>query len=409
MNAAGLTEANVHASLDHVQALIKMADTMNVPIKLHLFADAKDSPPQTVQKFLKELPKDKIATLIGRYYAMDRSREWQLTKTAYDNMTGSAGAVVEDPTEMILDTFKQGLTEEYLPPMRFGSPRDNSGEAGEDKTIKDGDSLIFFNYREDSIRQLAESFILKDFNDFPTIKFRDLKVVTMTHYEDKLDVPVAFEGDTVTYPLSRVISDAGKIQLKLAESYKYAHVTFFFNGYLEPAFKNEYRVLIPSIQTPRPEEHPEMMASAITDRLLEAAQDGGFDFILVNYANSDTIGHTANYEAGLKAVATIDKELGRLLKVAVNPETVLLITSDHGNIEEMMNPTTGLPESQHDPNPVPFYLIAPEFKGRKFVNSENMRNETLGTLADVAPTVLELMNLEKPADMTGRNLLEGLM
>lgn len=404
-----LTKANVHASLNHVLALIKMGEMEKVPVKLHLFADGKDSPPQTVLTFLKELPKEKVATLIGRYYAMDRSKNWRLTETAYDNMTGRAGAVIKDPTETVMDTFKQGLTEEYLPPMRFGSPRNNSGEAGEDKIIKDGDAVIFFNYREDSIRQLAESFILKDFKDFPTAKFQNLEIVTMTRYEEKLDAPVAFEGDTVQYPISRILSEAGKNQLKLAETYKYAHITYFFNGLLEPPFKNEYRVLVPSIQTPHPEEHPEMMASAVTDRLLDAAQNGSFDFVLVNYANSDTIAHTANYEAGLKAVATIDKELDRLLKVAVNPETILVITSDHGNMEEMLNPTTGLPESQHDPNPVPLYLVAPEFRGRKFMNWQNMQNETLGTLADVAPTILELMNIDKPADMTGRSLLEGLI
>lgn len=400
VNLVGLlTKANVHASLDHVHALLKMAEAEKVPVKLHLFADGKDSAPQSVVKFLEEVPKDKLATLTGRYYAMDRSSNWRLTETAYNNITGRAGAMIEDPTETILSTFKQGLSEEYLPPMHFG----------EDRAVKDGDAVIFFNYREDSIRQLAESFILKDFNNFPAIKFQDLKVVTMTRYEEKLDVPVAFEGDTVPYPLSRVVSEAGKSQLKLAETYKYAHVTYFFNGYLEPAFKNEYRVLVPSIQTPRPEDHPEMRASEITDRLMEAAQNKSFDFILVNYANSDTIGHTANYDAGLKAVATIDKELGRLFKVAVNPGTIIAITSDHGNVEEMLNPTTGLPESQHDPNPVPFYLIAPEFKGKKFMNWQNLRNETLGTLADVAPTVLELMGIEKPEEMNGRSLLEGLI
>ena len=394
-----LTKANVHASLDHVQALLKMAEMEKVPAKLHLFADGKDSPPQTVANFLKELPKDKIATLIGRYYAMDRSQNWQLTEAAYDNMTGRAGAVIEDPTETILNTFERKLTEEYLPPMRFG----------ENKTIQDGDAVIFFNYREDSIRQLAESFILKDFNNFPTVKFQNLKVVTMTRYEEKLTAPIAFEGDTVQYPISRVLSDGGKNQLKLAETYKYAHVTYFFNGYREPAFKNEYRVLVPSIQTPHPEDHPEMMASAITDRLIEAAQSNSFDFVLVNYANSDTIAHTANYEAGLMAVRTIDKELGRLLKTVINPETALVITSDHGNIEEMLDPVTGLSESQHDPNPVPFYLVAPEFRGRKFANWKNPEIETMGSLADVAPTVLELMNIKKPEEMTGRSLLEGLL
>jgi 2,3-bisphosphoglycerate-independent phosphoglycerate mutase len=400
VNFAGLlTRANVHASLDHLHALIKMAEIENIPVKLHLFADGKDSPPHTVNKFLEEIPKEKLATLTGRYYAMDRSQNWRLTEAAYDNLTGLAGTVVEDPGETIEATFAKSPSEEYIPPIRFG----------EDKTIKDGDSLIIFNYREDSIRQLAESFILKGFDKFQTKKFEDLLVITMTRYEEKLTAPVAFEADSVEKPLGKVLSDAGKNQLRLAETYKYAHITYFFNAYREPPFKDEFRILIPSLTAAHPEEHPELMASAITDRLLEAIQDSAFDFILVNYSNPDTMGHTANYEAGLKAVEVIDGEVGRILKAAINPQTILMMTSDHGNVEEMISPATGLPESSHDPNPVPFYLIAPEFKGRKFINWKNIKTETMGSLADVAPTVLELMNIPKPKEMTGRSLLEGLL
>ena len=400
VNFAGLlTKANVHAALDHLQALIKMGEMEKIPVKLHLFADGKDSSPRSLEKFLKEIPMDKIATLVGRYYAMDRSQNWQLTKTAYDNMLGRGGTVVETPNEIIKSTYGRELTEEFLPPMRFGA----------DKQIKDGEALVFFNYREDSIRQLAESFIIKDFDSFPVEKFNNFYVATFTHYEDKLDAPVVFDADKVEKPLGAILSDAGKNQLRLAESYKYAHITYFFNGYREPPFKNEYRVLIPSISTAKPEDHPEMMASAITDRLLETTQASSFDFILVNYANSDTIGHTANFDAGVKAVQVIDKEIGRLLKSVISPDTTIIITSDHGNIEEMANPSTGLPESQHDPNPVPFYLISPEFRGRKFANWQNMENETMGSLTDVAPTILKLMGIQKPVEMTGQNLLDGLI
>jgi 2,3-bisphosphoglycerate-independent phosphoglycerate mutase len=393
-----LTDANIHASVEHLEALIKMADAENVPVKLHLFADGKDSAPRSAEKLLKRIPLDKLATFIGRYYAMDRNQNWNLTELAYETMTGGDIAASSDAVEALNETFKKGLTEEYLPPVRINN-----------QIIEDGDAVIFFNFREDSIRQLAAAFVLKQFTKFPTKNFKNLYIATMTNYDDSFVVPVAFRADTVTNPLGKVLSDAGKTQLRLAETYKYAHVTYFFNGYREPPFKSEYRILVPSLSTPHPEEHPEMMASAITDRLIEAAQNSAFDFVLVNYSNPDTIAHTSNYQAALKAVEIIDNEIGRFLKVAVNPQTAVLITSDHGNLEEMISPITGLPESQHDPNPVPFYLIAPEFKGRKFLNWGNIENETMGTLADVAPTVLELLGIPKPKEMTGRSLLENLI
>jgi len=401
VNLVGLlTRANVHAALDHIEALIEMAKKENVPnVKLQLFADGKDSPPRTLQTFLKSLPAEKVASLTGRYYAMDRNQNWSLTQTAYEVLIGLGGEVASDPEPLIKATYQKGLTEEYLPPMRFG----------EGRGIEDNDALIFFNYREDSIRQLASAFILKDFNVFPTKKLKNLYIATMTRYEEKFNVPYAFEADKVEKPLGQIISQSNLTQLRLAETYKYAHITYFFNAHREPPFKGEYRVLIPSISSPHPEDHPEMMASAVTDRLIDALQNRAFDFILVNYSNPDTIGHTSSYEAGIKAVEVINREMDRLLKVGVNDETLIIITSDHGNIEEMINPITALPESQHDPNPVPFYLVAPEFKGRKFQNWQNLANETMGSLADVAPTILELMKIKQPKEMTGRSLLERLI
>ena len=394
-----LTKANVHASLDHLKALIKMAQAERVPkINLHLFADGKDSPLHTVESFLGELPREYLASLIGRYYAMDRNGTWRLTETAYDTVTGQAGRIVDDPAPIIKATYQESGTEEYLPPMRFG----------EDKKIQDGDAVIFFNYREDSIRQLASSFILKDFDKFPTLKFQNLYVATMSHYDDAFNIPVIYPADIVENPIGKVISDLGMAQLRLAETYKYAHVTYFFNGLREPPFKGEYRTLVPSNSSLHPEEHPEMMAGAITDRLLEAIQNKTFDFILVNYANPDTIGHTADYNAALAAVRVIDREIGRILKVAINPDTTLAITSDHGHIEEMVSPVTGLPESQHASNPVPLYFIADQYRGRKFINADTLEVETLGSLADVAPTLLEAMGIEKPAEMTGRSLLDQI-
>jgi 2,3-bisphosphoglycerate-independent phosphoglycerate mutase len=205
------------------------------------------------------------------------------------------------------------------------------------------------------------------------------------------------------------LSDKGLTQLRVAESYKYAHVTYFFNGLREEPFPGEFRALIPSASDLHPEQHPEMMATAVTDRLIEAIRSRAFDFILVNYANPDAIAHTADYNASVEVVKIIDRELTRVLKVAEGPDVLIAITSDHGHIEELISEVTGLPESQHVASPVPFYLVDERLKGRKFVNANNLVTETLGSLADVAPTLLELMGIPKPDEMTGRSILDGLM
>ncbi len=401
INFAGLlTKANVHASLEHLQALIKMAQQEGVTkINLHLFGDGEDSPPRSIEKFLGELPGEYLASLVGRYYAMDRNQNWRLTQTAYDAMVGTAGAVVEDPMAAVEKIFTQGTTEEYLPALRFS----------DDKKLQDGDALVFFNYREDSIRQLASAFITKGFDHFPIVPLHNVYIATFTHYDDALDAPVAFPADNVTDPIGKVLSDAGATQLRLAETYKYAHVTYFFNGLREPPYKGEYRTLVPSNTNPHPEEHPEMMAAAVTDRLIESIQSRGFDFILVNYANPDTIAHTANFNAALEAIKVIDAQISRIVKAADNPDTLLFITSDHGNIEVMLDKVTGEPESSHDASPVPFYLVGQQFRGRKFVNGDRLALETLGSLADVAPTILAIMGIPKPPDMSGNSLLDGLI
>lgn len=395
-----LTKANVHASLKHLQALIKMARAERVPkINLHLFADGKDSPPHTVSEFLAELPREYLASLIGRYYGMDRDGNWQLTQTAYQTITGQLGKIVADPEPIIQETYKESGAEEYLPPMRFA----------DDKKITDGDAVVFFNYREDSIRQIASSFILKNFAKFPVLPFQNIYVATMSHYDDSFTAPVAFPADKVEEPIGKVFADRGMAQIRIAETYKYAHVTYFFNGLREPPFPGEYRTLVPSASELHPEKHTEMMASAVTDRVVEAIGGHAFDFILVNYANPDTIAHTSDYQAALEAVRVIDAQIARVVTAAANPDTILLITSDHGHIEEMISQVTGLPQSQHVANPVPFYLVADAYKGRKFLNADSLAIEALGSLADVAPTILELMGIPQPSEMTGRSLLDKLI
>lgn len=395
-----LTKANTHASLEHLKSLITLCEKNKVPYKLQLFGDGKDSPPGSIRELLAHIPSEKIATLMGRYYGMDRDQNWALTKTAYETLTtDTATPETRTPLAVAEETLNKHLLEEFIPPARF-NPQ---------SAVHSGDAMIFFNFREDSIRQLADAFVLPEFDRFPRPKLENVYIATMTRYSASYGIPVAYPPDEVKQPLGEVISAAGKVQLRLAETYKYAHVTFFFNGFREAPFEGEYRVLVPSLQTPRPEEHPELSASAITDRLVEAIRGKGFDFILVNYANPDTIGHTGNYEAAVETVKVIDVELGKVFQAAEQANAIIAITADHGNIERIFNVETGRPETGHDPSPVPFYLVAPEYKERHFYNSANLQAETAGNLADVAPTILALMGLPQPPEMTGRNLLDSLL
>ncbi len=394
-----LTEGTVHSSLDHLLALIRMGEQEGVEVKLHLFSDGKDATPFRLEKALDKIPKEKLSTLVGRYYAMDREKNWKLTERAYETMVSPAREITEEVSPIIQETYQKKLNEEFLPPLALKK----------DGQIKDGESIIFFNFREDSIRQISESFILKDFDKFPTQKFQNFYIATMTKYEDQFDVPVAFPPEDIKYPLGRILSEADKTQLRISESYKYAHVTYFFNGYIEQPFPKEYRVFIPSIKVPHVDEHPELRAGEITDRIIQSLEARGFDFILANYANPDTIGHTGNYQAALEAVKIIDTQIGRVIKTGIQTESTIIITSDHGNVEQMMNPLTGEAETQHDPNPVPFYLVAKEFKNKRFINWQSFNSETIGVLSDVAPTILELMGVNKPDEMTGRSLLREII
>lgn len=400
VNLVGLlTKAHTHASLEHMLAIIQMAGKEGVPVNLHLFADGIDSPPRSLESLIAQIPTDRLATLTGRYYAMDRNQNWSLTQRAFECMVGVNGAKAGDLPVAIANYYKRNIGDEFLPPLVVDP----------EKHIKENDAVIFFNYREDSIRQIAEPFLAPSFDRFPIALPKNLYVTTFSRYEERFACPVAFPPEAVSEPLGKILAEAGKTQLRLAETYKYAHVTYFFNGMAEEPFKNEYRALIPSLNIAHPEERPELMAAAVTDRVVEAIQNQSFDFVLVNYSNPDTIAHTGNYDACLEAVKVIDGELGRILKASEGTPTVLLITSDHGNMEEVMNPSTGEPETQHDANPVPLYLVATEFKGRKFSNWQNIRNQTGGILSDVAPTILELLEVSKPADMTGQSLLSNLL
>jgi len=401
VNFAGLlTEGNVHASLEHLLALIDMAQKNGAgKINLHLFSDGKDSHPHSVLSLIAKLP-IKPATISGRYYALDRDKHWDRTERAYNTVTGN-GTIVENVKDYVEKFYSHNLNDEFIEPFIVGP---------ETKAIQENDMLLFFDFREDSIRQIASSFILPNFAEFQTKPFKNLYVATMTNYSEKFNVPVAFPPETVDEPLVKILADNHLAQFRAAETEKYAHITYFFNGLKDKPFSNEYRVLIPSRSIPHHDEHPEMMAAEITDRALQAAEERGFNFVLINYANTDIVAHTGNFGAALKAIESVDKEIGRLTDfVLKQKDMALVITSDHGNVEVMVDPQTYMPETKHDSSPVPFYVVGKQFQRLKDAATiRSTEDNTVGILSDVAPTILELLNLPKPKDMTGNSLLKYL-
>ncbi len=397
-----LTEGNVHASLEHLKALIKMAQAESISrLNLHLITDGKDGPPRGTLNLLNELGSVKIASLSGRYFAMDRDLHQDRTGRAYAAMTGEIPPNgFEGPTELLDASYARDATDESIEPTLFS----------EDARVASNDALIFFNFREDGIRQLVEMFIKNsDLATEATPKLTNLHICTFTKYSDKFKVAVAYPTEVIENPIGRVLSENHKVQMRIAETEKYAHITYFFNGFQETPFPNEYRVLIPSRNVSRQDEFPEMMAKEITLRATEAIREGIYDFILINYANADIVGHTGNFEAALKAVQVIDDQVGELVKTVLETDSLMIITSDHGNVERMMNIQTGMPETKHDPSPVPIYLVGKNFETNKNASQvEALEAKSLGVLSDVAPTILELMGLPAQEEMTGVSLVKDL-
>jgi 2,3-bisphosphoglycerate-independent phosphoglycerate mutase len=410
-----LSSGNVHSSYEHLQALIQIA-SLKKPTNLyfHLFTDGRDSPPQSgrglVQKFLTDLKKagvGQLASLSGRYYALDRSQKWQNTKQIYDLITKGV-ARTENDVNKIFDTYYgRKLSDAYIEPTIISDPQ----KPQELPIIKDGDSLIFFDFREDSIRQIVEPFVLDNFSEFECLPFKNLKVTTMTEYDPNFKVAVAFRLEKITQSLTAVLNEKNLKQLKIAETEKYYHLTFFFNGLTDKVFSNEFRILIPSKETPRFDEAPEMRAPEITERLIAALKEDTYDFIAVNYANPDTLAHTGNYDAVLKGIEIVDRELGQVYKIVEKVGATLIVTADHGNAEKLYDTTSGERETSHNIYPVPFYLIDEKFKLKKERNEEEiyrLEQTTDGVICDVAPTILELMDIPAPAEMTGKSLIKYL-
>lgn len=403
-----LTESNIHASLEHLYALVRFAKQEGITnLFLHLFSDGKDSRPRSVlalvEKVRANLKKEgvgAIASIAGRYYALDRAGHWNRTETVYRMLTGG-GTSAPTVEEWIAHERAGNLEDEFITPALVGA---------EPHPIQSGDALVFFDFREDSIRQLAGSFILDDFKEFPRAPLTNLFVSTMTQYSDQFSVPVLYAQEHIEHPLGRVIADAGKTQLRVAETEKYAHVTYFFNGYRDEPFKDEYRILVPSKNAPRADDAPEMRAEEIGTRVVEAVEGGGFDFILVNFANADLVAHTGNFEASVKAVQAVDEQVGRISEAVLSHDAVFLVTADHGHVEKMRDPMTGMRENRHGETLVPCYVVR---KGWERPKSEAQAREAeraaSGLLSDIAPTVLELLQIPKPKEMTGESVLRVLV
>ncbi len=399
------SSGSVHAYVDHLYELLDFAKDNKT--YLHLFTDGRDAPPnesglffqQLEQRLEKKYPNIKIGSVIGRQYAMDRDGKWEKIEKAYQLLTKRKGVEFEYASSHIEQNYKKGIADEYIEP---GFNKD-----GEE--IKNGDAVIFFNYREDSARELTSAFVRDDFDKFERKKIADLKFVSMTQYDKKLPTLVAFPPIEIKNPLAKIISLAGLKQLHIAETEKYAHVTYFFNGGHEVPFEKEDRILVPSPETPYYDEVPDMSAYKITDNVLK--EMGNYDFIIVNFANMDMIGHTGNFDACIKAVEIVDDCIGKIMTKILEIGGTAIITSDHGNIEEKVYKLTGEKMTKHTDNPVPFYLVGNDWRREEALKPDEVikfYKEAKGTLTDVAPTILEILGLEPPEEMTGKSLISKL-
>lgn len=404
-------QGSVHSYMEHLYAIIEFAKEQELTeVFIHAFTDGRDSPQtsgtkviQELQAKLKSIGIGKIATLCGRNWAMDRNNNWDRIEKAYRMLTEGKGKQVTDALKCLQDSYATEVTDEYIEPSVI---TDESGKPL--TTIKNGDSVIFFNFREDRARQLTEAFVVPGFDKFKKEPLT-LEFATLTEYEKNLPVLVAFPPEEVRGGLGEVLSEKKLNQLRIAETEKYAHVTYFFNGGKEEPLPGEDRMLIPSPAVSRFDEAPEMSANLVTEKIVEAIKSDKYDFILANYANADMVGHTATEEACKVAVKTIDKNMAILIPAVLQKGGCLLITADHGNVEEIRNYHTGQVNTEHSTNPVPLWFVTGS-NHREKTSEEVVRqqNEVGGLLSDVAPTILELMQIEKPESMNGESLMPML-
>ncbi|MFH1226122.1 MAG: 2,3-bisphosphoglycerate-independent phosphoglycerate mutase [bacterium] len=406
-----LGNGGVHAHDRHLAALVDFCKKNGLAGKvfLHLFLDGRDSSRDSGQGFLREAIDSfhetaSVASISGRFYAMDRNENWdRIAKTYQAIALGQSAKKAEDPIKTIEASYKLGVYDEEFVPTVI---TDKAGQPM--AVVKPSDVVIFYNFRADRARQLTQAFVQPDFKKFKREFLKGLTFITMTEYEKNLPVGIMFPTIYLASPLAKVFSDNGLKQLHLAETEKYAHVTFFLNGMHEEKFPGEERALVPSPAVTSYDQKPEMSALALTAKLLAAIKSDQFDFIVVNYANPDMVGHTGNLPATIKAIETVDNCLAQVAPAVLEKDGAVFLVGDHGNAEEMMNLQTGQIDKEHSTFPVPFIAVAKKWQGRKLAEIEGKDLSSLtpgGVLADVAPTILAAAGIPLPEEMTGANLL----
>lgn len=389
-----VSPGGVHSSEQHLFGLLKMAKQYGLQkVYVHAFLDGRDVLPRSAGEYLQELEDTcaelgvgEIATISGRYYAMDRDKRWERIEKAYDAIALSKGPTEPDAQTCLAHSYAADISDEFVVPTIIHA-----------HPVEDGDSMVFFNFRPDRARQLTTAFVCDDFDGFPRPKKLNVYFATMTRYEDDLPVHVVYDKEKIDNTLGEVLAKAGKTQLRIAETEKYAHVTYFFNGGEETPNDGEDRILVPSPKVATYDLQPEMNAPVVTDKVIEKIDSGAYDMIILNFANADMVGHTGVFDAAVKAVETVDTCVGRIVEALKPVNGQLLIIADHGNAEQMADPETGSPYTAHTTNHVPCILVSNTYKNAVLHD---------GILADVAPTLLTLAGMDIPAEMTGKSLLD---
>jgi len=395
-----LSDGGVHSHNTHLYALVELARRRGIKdVCIHAFLDGRDTPPKSGGDYLAQLEEHlgaigvgRVATVMGRYFAMDRDNRWERVERAWRALTAGDGQIVASSAEAIAGAYEAGQTDEFVEPRIVRRPADPAG------TVADGDTVIFFNFRSDRAREITRAFTDPDFAGFARPKVPQLATyVCLTEYDETFGLPVAFPSQSYANILGKIVARAGKTQLRIAETEKYAHVTFFFNGGSEVPFAGEDRVLIPSPQEVTTyDQKPAMSAQLVTDEVVARVASAAYDLIVLNFANPDMVGHTGIRPAAIAAMEAVDACLEQVVDAVLAAGGSLVITSDHGNCEQMVDETSQ-PHTAHTANPVPLLLVDPDHRTAKLRE---------GILADIAPTILELMELEKPAEMTGKSLLQ---
>ncbi len=392
-----LSDGGVHSHIRHLFALLEMAKRRDFEdVYIHCFLDGRDTPPASAEMYIMQLEEKikekgvgKIASISGRFYSMDRDKRWERVKKCYDALVNGEANKAGSVISAIESSYQKEVFDEFVEPTLIcngDTPIAN---------IEKNDSVIFFNFRPDRAREITRALVDPNFDGFEN-KDLNLYFVCFTSYDETMpNVRIAFKKEPLVNTFGEVISKKGYTQLRIAETEKYAHVTFFFNGGEEKQYEGEDRILVPSPKVETYDMKPEMSAYEVTDKVLEAIKSEKYDSIILNYANPDMVGHTGNLDAAIKAIETIDECVGKVVDAILEKDGTLLITADHGNSEQMIDYKTGEPHTAHTTNPVPLILVS---------NNENYKIKS-GRLADLAPTLLDLMNIQKPKEMTGESLL----